>query len=202
MTRPQRLMLRWFVPRDLQTEKETRLQAVRTITFGLAMVFWAPIFAPIYHLLGSPRAALMVVLAAAAILASMWSLRFTRSTFLTGNLIAGCVFAVLIAIASVSGGIEAASLWWLPSVAIIALVLCGISSGAFWTVLSCLACLTFLSLANSGIALPDDIGVENRRLLDFAALCGIILCASSLTLAFKLGGSFRSHGVGIRSRCE
>ena len=187
MTRPQRLMLRWFVPRDLHADKETRLQAVRTITFGLAMVFWAPIFAPIYHLLGSPRAALMIVLVAAAILVSMWSLRFTRSTFFTGNLIAGCVFAVLIGIAGVSGGIDAASLWWLPSVAIIALVLCGIPSGIFWTILSCLSCVVFLGLANSGIVVPDDIGVENRRLLDFAALCGIILCASSLTLTFKLG---------------
>ena len=107
MTLLQRLILRWFVPRELHADKEVRLQAVRTITFGLAMVFWAPIFAPIYQALGSPRAALMVVLVAVAILVSMWSLRFTKSTSLTGNLIAGCVFAVLIAIATVSGGIDA-----------------------------------------------------------------------------------------------
>ena len=187
MTLLQRLILRWFVPRDLQAEKEARLQAVRTITFGLAMVFWAPIFAPIYQLLGSPRAALMIILAAAAIVVSMWTLRFTKSTFVTGNLIAGCVFTVLVAIASVSGGIGAASLWWLPSVAIIALILCGISSGVFWTIFSCVSCVTFLGLANSGVVLPDDIGAENHRLLDSAALCGIILCASSLTLTFKLG---------------
>ncbi|MBC8872818.1 MAG: response regulator [Planctomycetes bacterium] len=187
MTLLQRLILRWFVPRDLHTDKEARLQAVRTITFGLAMVFWAPVFAPIYQLLGSPRAALMVVLVAIAILVAMWSLRFTKSTFLTGNLIAGCVFAVLVAIAGVSGGIDAASLWWLPSVAIIALLLCGVSSGVFWTILGCLACATFLGIAKSGITLPQDLSIENRQLLDSAAICGIILCAFSLTLTFKLG---------------
>ena len=187
MTLLQRLILRWFVPQDLHADKEERLQAVRTITFGLAMVFWAPVFAPIYQLLGSPRAALMVVLVAVAILLSMWSFRFTKSNFLTGNLIAGSVFAVLIAIAAVSGGIHAASLWWLPAVAIIALVLCGISSGVFWTILGCLACAAFLGIARSGIALPEDLSVENQQLLDFAAICGIILCAFSLTLTFKLG---------------
>lgn len=187
MTLLQRFILRWFVPQDLHADKEERLQAVRTIMFGLAMVFWAPVFAPIYQLLGSPRAALMVVLVAVAILVSMWSLRFTKSTFLTGNLIAGCVFVVLVAIAAVSGGIDAASLWWLPSVAIIALVLCGISSGVFWTILGCLACVAFLGIAKSGVTLPEDLSVENRQLLDFAAICGIILCAFSLTLTFKLG---------------
>ncbi len=202
MTLLQRLILRWFVPRDLHADKEERLQAVRTITFGLAMVFWAPVFAPIYQLLGSPRAALMIVLVAVAILVSMWSLRFTKSTFLTGNLIAGCVFAVLIAIAAVSGGIDAASLWWLPSVAIIALVLCGISSGVFWTFLGCLACATFLGIAKSGITLPGDLGVENRQLLDFAAICGIILCAFSLTLTFKLGETDARHASERANRAK
>ena len=109
-------ILSWFVPEDVKADPTTLRQAARAVTFGLAMMFWAPVFGPIYYWLGSPRAAVMVGLAALAIAASMLSLRLTKSVAFSGNLIAASVFAVLIAIASVTGGIGAAPLWWLPSV--------------------------------------------------------------------------------------
>lgn len=182
-----RLILRAFVPNDLQLDAETRLQAVRAILFGLSMIFWAPVFAPIYSVLGSPRAGVMIILAAIAIVGAMVTLRFTKSVFLAGNLITGVMFSVLVALACVSGGIEAASLWWLPSVPIIALALCGVTSGVIWAVISCIASGTFFGLASFGVAVPNDIGIESHRLLDCAAMCGIILCVSTLTLTFKLG---------------
>ena len=128
-----RLLLRWFVPAELQAESECRRNAVRAIVFGMAMVFWAPVFAPIHDWVSSPRSAGMIALAAIAILASMVSLRITKSIYVTGTLIAAVMFGLLVALAIVSGGIEAASLWWLPSVPIIALVLCGIPAGIVWT---------------------------------------------------------------------
>ena len=60
-------------------------QALRAVAFGLAMIFWAPVFAPIYYALGSRRAAIMVACAALAILGSMLSMRVTKSAELTGN---------------------------------------------------------------------------------------------------------------------
>jgi len=83
-------------------DAETRLQAVRAIVFGLARIFCVPVFASFYRVLGSPRAAVTIILAAFAIVASMVSLRFTKSVFLGGNLIAGVVFAILVALACVS----------------------------------------------------------------------------------------------------
>ena len=181
------LIIRWFVPSELEADAENRRQAIRSVLFGLAMVVWAPVFAPIYQLLGSPRGTLVIALTAVAILASMLSLRLTKSVLLTGNLIAGVVFVCLMALACLTGGIEAASLWWLASVPIIGLILCGFGSGVFWAVVSCIACTVFMVLAEFGVAVPDDIGAENRHLLDWAAACGIVLCASTLTLTFKLG---------------
>ena len=62
-------VLQWFVPAELRENARAELQAFRAIVFGLAMVFWAPVFAPIYYLMGSIRASGMVALVAAALLA-------------------------------------------------------------------------------------------------------------------------------------
>ncbi len=178
-------ILKWFVPTELRSDDETELQAVRSIIFGLTMVFWAPVFVPIYCFLGSPRAALMVGCAALAILGSMLSLRFTKSPPLTGNLLAAAVFAVLVALTCVTGGLGTVALWWLSSVPIIGLILSGIRSGVGWAAASCLACTVFFGFAEYEITFPNDIG-ERSHLLGWAAVCGIILCAFTLTLVFQV----------------
>jgi two-component system, sensor histidine kinase and response regulator len=178
---------RWFVPAELDQDPATQRQARRAVVCGLAMLFWAPVFAPIYWWLGSPRGCVMIGLVGIAILASLTSLRFTKSAFLTGHLIAGSVFAVLIGLAMVTGGTGAPSLWWLPAVPIIGLILCGIPSGLVWAGLSCLASLVFLLLNEWDFPLAEDIGQDEMRLLTWAGTSGIVLCAFSLTLAFKLG---------------
>ena len=176
-----------FVPHELLQDAATRLSAIRAIVFGCAMIFWAPVFAPLYYVLGSPRGGLMIALAALAILLAMYSLRWTRSVWVTGHLIAGSVFLVLISLACVSGGIQAASLWWLASVPILALLLCSLSAGIVWAAACCCACVTFLLLSLAGIPIPNDIRPDGTLWLDCAAVCGIVLCASTLTLIFKLG---------------
>jgi len=179
------LILRWFVPAELFAEAEVRRQAYRAVVFGLAMLIWVPVFAPIYLWMDSPRAAMLVGLVSIAIVLSICSLRFSKSVALAGNLLAGAVFAVLVGLACVSGGIAAASLWWLPSVPIIGLVICGVRSGMAWAIGSCVACVVFLTAALFGITLEDDISPEHHQLLDCAGACGIVLCAFILTFAFR-----------------
>jgi signal transduction histidine kinase/DNA-binding response OmpR family regulator len=181
------LILKWFVPSDLQTDPETRLQAIRSVVLGLSMVFWGIVFAPIYQQLDSPRAAMVILSGATGILVSIASMKLTRSAWLTGNLIAAFVFAVLIGVASVAGGVHSASLWWLPSVPILALILCGVRPGILWAIVSCIAWVTFLVFSVSEVAIPNDISADDQPLLACAAACGIILCASTLTLVFELG---------------
>ena len=173
------------MPPAMQHDPQQRLQARRIAAFGLAVTFWAPVFAPIYYVLGSPRGAVMIACAAGAIMLSVFSMRWTRSISLAGNLIAASLFGVLIGLAIVSGGIQAASLCWLPAVAIIGLLLCGTRAGIAWALVSCLTCLVLLCLSELGVRPPNDIAVENQWLLDFAAICGIVLCALMLTFLFK-----------------
>ena len=149
----QRILPR-FVPHELLRDAAARLSAIRAIVFGSAMIFWAPVFAPLYYVLGSPRGGLMIALAALAILLAMYSLRWTRSVWATGHLIAGSVFLVLISLACLSGGIQSASLWWLASVPILALLLCSVGAGIVWAAACCCAYVTFLLLSLAEIPLP------------------------------------------------
>ena len=45
-------------------EAEHAEQVHRTLVFGIALLFWAPIFTPIFYTLGSPRGAAMIVVSA------------------------------------------------------------------------------------------------------------------------------------------
>ena len=182
--RVRRRLLDWFVPPQLQADTGASRQALEAIAFGLAMLFWTPSL-PVFYVLGSPRGGAMLVCVAFAILGSMLSLRLTRSVWTTGNLISTSVFAVLIAITTVTGGIGAPALWWLPSVPIIALVICGVGSGTLWASISCLACIFFYVAAARGWDFPADLTPEGMRVLDCMAVCGIVLCAFILTLLFK-----------------
>ncbi len=189
--------LRYLVPAALRDDPQLRVQAGRTVAFGLAMLFWTPVFAPIYYLLGSPRGGLMIACVAVAIILSLSLLRWTRNVELVGNLLAASVFCVLIGLAMISGGIDAASVMWLPAVVIIALVLGGTRAGIAWALASCLACLVLVSLPTTGVDLPNDIGADKRWVLDFAATCGIVLCAFSLTFLFKVSESITRQALEV-----
>ena len=102
-------LLHWVVPKELQTDLAQRHRALRIVLFGLAVTFWAPVFAPIYHALGSSRGGLMITAAGAACLTALYSLRWTKSLVATGNLISLVVFLILVAIACITGGISAPS---------------------------------------------------------------------------------------------
>ncbi len=179
-------LFEWFIPNELQGDVLVARQARRTVVFGMAMVIWVPVFVPIYLWLGSARGALIIAFAGVTIFSSMASLRFIKSVSLTGHLIASSVFATLFGLTLVTGGTGSPSLWWLPSVPIIALILCGVRSGIAWAAISCLTCLLFMGFDLAGISVEQDFSVEQMRLLSSTATIGIILCAFSLTLAFKL----------------
>ena len=70
--------LKYLLPATFEDDPLRRLHAARTVAFGLAMLFWAPIFALIYYLLGSPRGAMMIGWAAGAVVLALVSLRWTE----------------------------------------------------------------------------------------------------------------------------
>ena len=175
-----------FVPKELRATSNEHRLARRAIVFGLAMLIWSPVFAPIFYLLGSPRGGGLILLTGFAILGAMGTLRITRSINLTGQFIALAVFVCLVGLATCTGGMGSPSLWWLTSIPIIGLILGGVRSGLVWVAICCASCLMILLIELSGFRFPEDIGPAQMRLLNASATSGIILCAFSLTLAFKL----------------
>lgn len=178
--------INWLVPRELSSAQQRR-QARRAIVLPSAILIWAPVFGPSYYFLGSPRGGVTIAIAALGLIAAMVSLRFTKSVSLTGHVVASIIFTMLMYLATLTGGPGSPSLWWLPAVPIMALVICGIPSGVVWAIISSLSCFAFLMNDQLGmVALADEIVGPKFRLLNSLATAGIILCSFSLTLAFKL----------------
>lgn len=186
MFEPIQTLIQWCLPPGIEADPKAHRHAYRTVSFGLALDFWAPVFVPVYLWLESPRAAGFIAITFVMILSSLLSLRFTRSVLLTGNLLSACLMFVLVGIASVTGGITAPALMWMPAVPLMAIILCGVTSGMVWIVISCASCVTFFIMSQQGIQVPNDISAQNQSLLQVSVLCGIILCTSVLTIIFAL----------------
>lgn len=179
-------IFQWLIP-DQLTDPTDQRQAERAVIFGAAMFFWTPIFAPIYVLLESLRGGAIIACTALAIFLSVYSLRWTKSAAFTGHLISASVFGCLVTLSALTGGTDSPSLWWLPAVPIIALILCGTRSGLSWAFTCCAVCAVYLGLDQFQVTIDSDITPESMKLLNAVANMGIILCAFSLTLAFKFG---------------
>lgn len=178
--------INFFMPRGLEDKAQVR-QARKAIIIALSILIWAPVFGPSYYFLGSARGGLIIGVATIALVVAMMSMRSTKSVFVTGNLFAAIIFLMLVALSTLTGGAGSPSLWWLPAVPIMALVISGTWSGFAWAGISSLACLTWLiNDYVQIIPLYNDIAEADYRLLTALAAMGIILCAFSMTVAFKL----------------
>lgn len=187
--------IHWLVPHELRSNGEQR-RALRAIVLPSAILIWAPVFGPSYYLLGSPRGGLVIGLAAIVLIVAMVSLRFTKSVLITGHTVACDIFVMLVVLATFTDGPGSPSLWWLPAVPIAALLICGMWSGITWAVISSLACLAFwLNDRLELVLLADDIVGPQFRLLNSLATIGIILCAFSLILVFKLSEDAARHDL-------
>jgi signal transduction histidine kinase/ActR/RegA family two-component response regulator len=192
--------IKFFLPRDV-SDKVERRHARKAIVSALAILIWAPVFGPAYYLLGSPRGGIIIGVAAGALMLAMLSLRLTKSVFVTGNLFAAIIFTMLILLATLTLGPGSPSLWWLPAVPIMALVICGIPSGIVWTVVCSAACLVFLLNDYVGVVpLYDEISGAQFRLLNSLATMGIIVVAFSMTVAFKLSEDAARNDLEIARR--
>ena len=185
MQKALRRRIDWFIPSELSNPSDRR-QARRSVVFAIAILLWAPVFCPLYYIMGSPRGAGIIAVSAAALFISLVTLRGTRSAQVTGHFIAGTLFLCLLTLTAITGGIDSPSLWWLPAVPIVGLVLTGTRGGILWALVSCGACAAYFMLDLFLIDVPSDIDNESKKLLDVVAAIGIILCAFSLTLVFKL----------------
>jgi signal transduction histidine kinase/DNA-binding response OmpR family regulator len=186
MMSPRDILTRYFIPSDLRADEEKTSHALRALWVGLAMFVWAPLYIVVHWFLDAPLSMAVVAVAGVATVMSMASLRLTRSVKITGNLIAATIFSALIGLACITGGIRSFSLWWLPSVPIMALVISGIPSGIAWTILSCLVGPFFFAMDYSGHGFASELDPPAFRVVTVSATVGITICACILAAFIEL----------------
>ncbi|MEX2559294.1 MAG: ATP-binding protein, partial [Pirellulales bacterium] len=181
--------LDWLVPGSLRQDEMAFRQAKRAAAFCLAMLFWVPVFAVVYYLIGSPHASCVLLMAGLAGIGALVVLRVTASAWWTGQVLTTAVCACLTSLASLSGGTVAPAVEWMVTVPMIAIVLCGMRAGILWLVFSTLVVSSLHLAAAWGFEFPQEISPQGLKTLQYAGSCGIMACTLALTLIFQAGES-------------
>ena len=188
---------RYLIPDHLKQDNEVHQRALTTVLFGLAVVFWVPVFAPVYAMLGSPSGATIILVAGLLCLLNLVLLRTHGNISLAINLIAALFLGTLALVAVFTGGIDAPALLWLPAVPIVATLLGGWRPGLFWVITTCLCAIAFFWLDSRGYRFVAETGDPNRQWLYIASLVGIVGCAALLSVVFE--SNERAHRREIMS---
>src|SRR5690554_4953529 len=165
----------YFIPDDFgggrDIEKKRAELAVKTVIF---MVVWGPItMAFSYLTLHSLPIALAVVGGTLCVAVAPFALRATRNMKLAGNLILLPFYALIVGLAFVSGGIQAAALSWLALVPMFALLFFGARQAMIWMTITLLTWVAVFAADIGGFPFGRLIGGQNDeacRLIEMGGL--------------------------------
>ena len=180
-----RLLTELFVSDSAKGDPEAVQRILRTVMLGLAIAVWAPVFAPIYLLAGASWSAISIVMAGLVCLLMMFALRWGASVGVMAQALTGLLYVILFVVACLTGGIDAPSLTWLCSVPIVAVLLGGRTSGMVWMILAGGAAAFFFAVDQSGVPFPTEATSVGQQWLQVTSLCGIVACATLLTVVFR-----------------
>ncbi len=175
----------WLIPETLRADAETLRRANRVVAFCCAMMVWVPIFSGIYYAFGAPTCSLIVAIAGVLLVVITIIQRLTRSPALAGNALVALAFLVYTGIAAHTGGHHSPPLSWYVTLPVMAVLLVGIRSGIFWTIVSASAATLFYLAHVAGYSFPQELTQKGLAFVQFAALAGLIGCVLLLTLVFK-----------------
>jgi diguanylate cyclase (GGDEF)-like protein len=160
-------------------------QASRVVAFGLAMLFWVPVFAFIYTLLGAPICANVILSGAALLMGIFMLLRRGASPEVCGNLLTGAAWYVYTALAVLTGGMWAPVVIWFSTLPVLSVLLSGPQSGAFWTIWSAATVGMFAIVDWGGWLLPIEINRSGMFVIQTSGVVGLLLCVFLLVSLLK-----------------
>ncbi len=160
-------------------------QASRVVAFGLAMLFWVPVFAVIYTLLDAPICANIVLSGAALLMGIFMLLRRGASPELCGNLLTGAAWYVYAALAILTGGLWAPVMIWFSTLPVLSVLLSGPRSGGFWTIWSALTVGLFAAVDRLGWPLPMEVSGDGLFAIQATGLAGLLTCVYLLVSVLK-----------------
>ncbi len=103
----------------------------------LALYVAAAVYTVVYSFFGAPQAATLIALITFPIVTLAFvTFRLTGSLALGGHLLTLAMFAALAALTLTTGGLNAISTPWWVTVGLMAVLLCRVSGGIFWTLMT------------------------------------------------------------------
>jgi len=178
-----RTVLKWccdfwhtLVPPDRWAGLEARRQASRVAAFDLAMFVWVWVFAPVYVALGAPECATILACGGVLLLTSLVALQRGHPPTLCGNILCFACWYTYTALAILTSGQGAPVAVWYASMPVIAVYLCGVRSGIFWTLASIVTVTGFSVADRLGFVCPNLLTPAAFHFLQYLGLVGVITC--------------------------
>jgi signal transduction histidine kinase/ActR/RegA family two-component response regulator len=173
-----------FVDARARDDVDAVARTQRTVMLALALAVWSPVFAPLYLWAGAGRSALLIVVGGLLCVLLLFALRWGVPHALIVQLLIGVLFVIVGIVALLTGGIAAPVMAWLCVVPIFAALLGGRRTGLVWMLASMLTAAALFALDQSGRGFDSEATSAGQQWLMVASLCGLIGCATLLTVIF------------------
>lgn len=165
-----------MIPSDARRNPEQLRQANRVVGFSLAMLFWVPVFAILYFVLGDSLAGNVILTGGVLVQANLLLLRRGRSAEYCGNILTASAWFVYTGLALVTGGPTSPVMPWYATLPILSVLLAGGRSGYCWTAATVGTIVAMTLASQAGFPFSVVVSPGGLKLLHFTGLIGLLLC--------------------------
>ena len=174
-----------FIPDSLRQDQDRLIHARTVVTVALLAGVIAPVFAISYFKNHHPAMGWGILLGSAGLLLGPVILRMTAQERLAAESVISCMYAMVVWMLYVNGGVMSSSAPWIASIPFAAIFIAGRGSGYFWSVVSLGTIAAFLFIHQTGTPLPESPIPESMIPTQQAkSLIGMSLIVIVLALAF------------------
>ena len=174
-----------FIPDSLRQDQDRLIHARTVVTVALLAGVIAPVFAVSYFKNHHPAMGWGILLGSAGLLIGPILLRITAKERWVAEGVISCMYAMIVWMLYVNGGIMSSSALWMASIPFSAIFIAGRGSGYFWSFISLSTITIFLYIHQSGIPLPESPIPESMiPAQQTKSLIGMSLIVMVLALAF------------------
>ena len=186
----------WFIPAHVRGGDLDVLRRARLVVMFIGtLILLAVTYIVMYLSMNCQFCAAALGLAIGVALTSLYIMRRTGSSFVTGNLAMVALYGVLTTLACRMGGQGALTLPWYAAVPVVALSTAGRRSAFFWLVVTVLSLAAFYALDYTGYSFPIDPTPRHYELLCLMGWIGLIALALALALLYEAAEVQMLHQV-------
>lgn len=145
-----------FIPDSLRQDQDRLIHARTVVTVALLAGVIAPVFAISYFKNHHPAMGWGILMGSAGLLLGPILLRITAQERWVAEGVISCMYAMVVWMLYVNGGIMSSSAPWIASIPFAAIFIAGRGSGYFWSFVSLSTVALFLYIDKAGIPLPPS----------------------------------------------